>query len=130
MTTDDPKTREQPFVDQLRTGYRPSEMSAAERVAFDEAVVERATRPASFGPAIPIAAGLLATAAAVWLALVPTEVPTQDVAAVTTTITHTELQLAPADEAVLDLGTRSLADLEDSLPDEYRAIGEIFLGEV
>ena len=60
---------EREFVDRLAAEYAPPPMTAAERLAFDEAIRARLERPRRRPLLIPAAAAAAAAAALIWLAL-------------------------------------------------------------
>jgi hypothetical protein len=148
MTTEDPRPNDARFVEGVRERFVAASLTREQTAAFDRKLLERISkrrfemwqRPLTVAAT---ASAVLASAVfAVWLIGPPQTEPVATPIASSASSPERpsldrpsvdrreELRFDPADEAVLEFGTAALANLEDSLPDEYRAIDELFLGEV
>ena len=140
MTNEDPRATDARVVEAVRERFAAPSLTREQTAAFDRRLAKRIAKPHFEVPWRSL--GVAATASAVlfvWLIGLPDVEPLADpIATRTDPIASStpsrepreELRFDPTDEAVLELGTAALANLEDSLPDEYRAIDELFLGEV
>ena len=116
---------EKQFVEKLGAHYTPAPMTAAKRVAFDEALWARVERPGRRG--FLIATAVVATAAALfWLLVVPSLGPTGrqgvDVNAAVAAAWEAELFLSS------DVSASADRDESEMLPEEYQVIASVFLG--
>lgn len=119
---------EEEFVDRLASVYAPAPMTAAERVAFDDAIRARIERPARRPMRIPMmgAAAAAAAAALVWLVLTQTEGP---IGSPGEEESGTAVAASWEDELFLssDLGASEDRDESEILPDDYLAIASAFV---
>jgi len=116
---------EREFVDSLAADYAPPPMSAAERVAFDEAIRSRLERPRRRPVLIP-AIGAAAAAALIGLVLSDSTGPIRlagekDSGAVVASSWEDELFLSS------ELSASEDRDEGESLPEDYLAIASVFL---
>ena len=117
---------EKEFVDRLAREYAPPPMTAAERVAFDEAVRARLERPERRPLLVPAIAAA-AAAAALWFVLFdstgPIRLPGEEESgAVVASSWEDEVFLSS------DLSASEDRDESETLPQDYLAIAGVFLG--
>jgi hypothetical protein len=119
---------EEELVERLASVYAPAPMTAAERVAFDEAIRARIERPERRPMRIPIIGAAAATAAAalVWFVLTesggPIGSPGGEESGVAVAVSwEDELFLSS------DLGASEDRDESEILPDDYLAIASVFV---
>jgi hypothetical protein len=119
---------EEEFAERLAAVYAPAPMTAAERVAFDEAIRARIERPERRPVVIPMIGAAAATAAAalVWFVLTQPDGPIGSPGGEASGVAvagYWEDQLFLSS----DLGASEDRDESEILPDDYLAIASAFV---